>query len=130
MVYEMTIQVRVTDIEKGKKWYEKLFQRKPDFEPHFGIVEWEIFPGSWLQLAEGTPAKESGPLRFGVKDIKDEQQRVMEGLDVEHFKIHSREEVPVKWGTFSDPWGNQLGFYEYHDKAEQEERIQTIAGKA
>lgn len=128
MIFEMTIQVRVSDMEKGEKWYAELFQRKPDFAPHEGIAEWEMLPGSWLQLAEGPPAEGCGPLRLGVKDIEAERERVMSDLNVEHFEIHSREEVPVKWGTYIDPWGNRLGFFEYINKDEQAERIKTVLG--
>jgi len=49
-------------------------------------------------------------------------------LHIENFKIYSREEVPVKWGTFADPWGNLLGFFEYLDKTEEIERIKTLSG--
>lgn len=128
MVFEITIQVRVTDMTKGIAWYRELFERKPDFAPHNGIVEWEIFPGSWLQLAEGTPAVGSGPLRWGVENLEAERERVMKRLNVDHFEIHSREEVPVKWGTFEDPWGNRVGFYEYVNKEEQAQRMETIFG--
>ena len=34
----------------------------------------------------------------------------------------------MKWGTFKDPWGNQLGFFEYLDKREEQERINLISG--
>ncbi|WP_070119784.1 VOC family protein [Bacillus marinisedimentorum] len=129
MIFEMTIQFRVPDMKAGGEWYENLFERKADFAPHDGIKEWELFPGSWLQLAEGTPSEGSGPLRMGVKNIDAAKERVMNELNVADFEVHSREEVPVKWGTFSDPWGNRLGFFEYHDKTEEAERIQTVLGK-
>jgi hypothetical protein len=125
----MTTQVRVTNMKEGQKWYEGLFKRKPDFVPHKGIAEWEVIPGSWLQLAEGTPSEGSGPLRLGVTDIEAEQDRVVKELNVENFEINSRGEVPVKWGTFTDPWGNRLGFFEYLSKTEQRERVETILGK-
>lgn len=128
MVFEMTIQIRVPVMKEGEAWYTGLFQRKPDFAPHEGIAEWELFPGSWLQLAEGTPSEGSGPLRLGVKDIEAERERMMKHLNIERFEIHSREEVPVKWGTYTDPWGNQLGFFEYINKDEQAERMKTILG--
>ncbi|WP_270181389.1 VOC family protein [Alkalihalobacillus sp. CinArs1] len=127
-MFEMTIQLRVSDMEEGLAWYKELFQRDPDFVPHEGFVEWEMLPGSWLQLAEGTPTEGSGPLRLGVEDISAERERVMKKLNVAHFEIHSREEVPVKWGTFTDPWGNRLGFYEYLNKEMEAERMQTILG--
>lgn len=127
MIFEMTIQVRVQDIKEGQKWYQTLFNREPDFAPHEGFAEWEMISGCWLQVAEGTPSEASGPLRLGVTNIEGERERLVRELNIESFEIYSREEVPVKWGTFIDPWGNRLGFFEYLDKTEEEERIQAIA---
>ncbi|MUK89820.1 VOC family protein [Ornithinibacillus sp. L9] len=129
MIYEMTIQIRVTDISEGQKWYETLLQRKPDFIPHEGFAEWELIPGCWLQVAEGIPAKDSGPLRLGVLDIVSERERIKGELKVPHFDIFSREEVPVKWATFTDPWGNRLGLFEYINEIEKNEQIQNISGE-
>ena len=128
MIFEITYQVRVTDIQQGHKWYEILLNKKPDLIPHDGFVEWEIIPGYWLQVAEGTPSEGSGPLRFGVTNIIAERARLVKELGIDHFEIHSREEVPAKWGSFTDPWGNQLGFFEYLDKNEENERSKTILG--
>lgn len=36
--------------------------------------------------------------------------------------------LPVKWGSFSDPWGNQLGYFEYQDKVAEQDRIKTNIG--
>lgn len=122
----MTYQVRVSDFTKGLYWYKTLLKREPDFVPHDGFAEWELLPGSWLQVAEGIPAEGCGPLRLGVENIEDEQKRLMNELGVEAFEIHSREEVPVKWATFSDPWGNRVGFFQYIDEKEMIERIKTL----
>ncbi len=128
MVIDMTIQLRVTDMEKGRRWYETFLKQRPDFIPHDGFVEWEIVPGCWLQVAEGTPAVQSGPLRLGVTNIIEERERLINELHIESFEIFSREEVPVKWGTFSDPWGNLLGLYEYLDKEVEKEQIMRLLG--
>ena len=37
MIFEVTTQVRVSNIEEGQKWYEILLNRKPDVIPHWGI---------------------------------------------------------------------------------------------
>lgn len=116
MIHEVTIQIRVTHIEKGQKWYGTLINKKPDFIPHEGFVEWELIPGCWLQVAEGKPAEGSGLLRLGVTGIEKERERLVQELNIENFEIFSREEVPVKWGTFTDPWGNRIGFFEYINK--------------
>ncbi|WP_099157531.1 VOC family protein [Virgibacillus ndiopensis] len=126
MIHEMTVQVRVTTINEGQKWYQTLFNREPDFIPHEGFAEWEIIPNCWLQLAEGEPALGSGPLRLGVIDIVAERKRLTKELQIDYFEIFSREEVPVKWATFTDPWGNRLGIFEYLDETEKAERIKRI----
>lgn len=74
MFFEVTYQVRVTNINEGQKWYETFLNKTPDFIPHDGFVEWELIPGCWLQVAEGTPTEGSGPLRLGVKDIRLERK--------------------------------------------------------
>lgn len=112
MLSEMTVQVRVCDISEGLKWYRTLLEKEPDLVPHEGFVEWELIPGCWLQVAEGVPTTGSGPIRLGVADIEAERERIAKELNVERFEIYSREEVPVRWGTFADPWGNRLGFFE------------------
>ncbi|WP_079508637.1 VOC family protein [Mesobacillus jeotgali] len=129
MIYEMTYQIRVTDFEKGLHWYKTLLNKEPDFTPHEGFAEWEIIPGAWLQVSEGSPSEGSGPMRLGVRSIEDERVRLMSELDVEFFEIFAREEVPVKWATFSDPWGNQFGFFEYVKEAEMHDRVASILGK-
>lgn len=128
MIYEMTFQFRVADISKGQKWYEALLQKKPDFIPHEGFAEWELLPGCWLQIAEGDSTIGSGPLRLGVDNLENERERLINDLKIEPFDIYSREDVPVKWTTFSDPWGNHVGLFEYHIEAEKEERKKTILG--
>ena len=129
MFFEMTYQVRVTDIEEGHNWYQSFLQKAPDFIPHNGFLEWEVVPGCWLQVAEGKTAPGSGPLRFAVKDLAAEKARLTGKLKVEDFEIFSREEVPVKWCTFSDPWGNRIGLFEYIDKKEENVRVKTILSK-
>lgn len=126
MIHEMTIQIRVADFAKGQAWYEVLLQREPDFIPHEGFAEWEIIPGCWLQVAEGLAAEGSGPMRFAVIDIEAERERLAASLHIAHFEIYQREEVPVKWGTFADPWGNRIGFFEYLDEAEKAEKLRRF----
>lgn len=130
MIYEMTTQIRVSNFEQGKKFYHTLLNREPDFIPHEGFAEWELIPGCWLQVAEGIPSEGSGPLRIGVSSIEAERTRMIkEDLNIEFFDIHSREEVPVKWATFTDPWGNRLGFFEYISETDKKERINRLNQK-
>ncbi|MBM6619192.1 VOC family protein [Bacillus suaedaesalsae] len=123
MVYEMTFQFQVADFKSGVTWYSILLNRKPDFTAHDGFAEWELLPGCWLQIAHGHPSGNSGPLRLGVFSIEEERDRMVKEFGIEFFDIQSREEVPVKWATFSDPWGNRIGFFEYIDEGEKQNKI-------
>lgn len=126
MIYEMTVQIRVTDMEKALTWYRILLNKEPDFIPHEGFAEWELIPGCWLQVAEGTPTEGSGPIRLGIPNIEMLREKLIRELHIEKFEIYQREEVPVKWGTFSDPWGNRIGLFEYINKEEMEIRMKEI----
>lgn len=128
MIYEMTVQVRVSDMNEGQKWYQTLLKKEPDFIPHDGFAEWELIPGCWLQVAEGVPAAGSGPMRLGIINLEAERERLVKELQVERFEIHSRDEVPVRWATFTDPWGNQIGLFEYVSESDKRERVKTILG--
>lgn len=128
LIYEVTFQVRVTDMTKGESWYRILLGREPDFVPHEGFAEWELIPGCWLQVAEGIPATSSGPLRLGVVNIEAERERLVKELYIEHFKIYERPEVPVKWATFADPWGNHIGLFEYLNEAERDRKMNEVLG--
>ncbi|TLS36165.1 VOC family protein [Pseudalkalibacillus caeni] len=108
----VTFQVRVADYDQGKKWYEQLFNRRPDFIPHADFAEWEIVKGAWLQVAKGEPTKGNGPLRVGVKDIHSERERLMNVLDIEIEEVNTREDVPAAWCTFNDPDGNRVGLFQ------------------
>jgi hypothetical protein len=112
----VTFQVRVSDFEHGKKWYETLFNRKADFIPHADFVEWEIIPNTWLQVSKGIPSVGNGPLRIGVENIQEERIRLMEKLNCTIEDANTREGVPVKWCTFEDPDGNLIGLYEELEK--------------
>lgn len=65
MIYEMTVQVRVSDMIKGQQFYEALLNRAPDTTPHEGFAEWELTPNCWLHVAEGN--------RLGLFEYKDEE---------------------------------------------------------
>jgi hypothetical protein len=129
LIYEMTVQVRVPNMKEGERWYRTLLNKEPDFVPHEGLAEWELLPGCWLQVAEGKPASASGPIRLGVADLDAEKDRLIQTLGVEDFNIHSREEVPVRWATFTDPWGNGIGLFQYLDQQEIQKRVVTILGR-
>jgi hypothetical protein len=128
LIFEMTYQVRVEDFPQGVQWYKTLLNKEPDYVPHENFAEWEILPGCWIQVAKGNPSQGSGPIRLGVYNIEEERKRLINTLQTESFEIHSREEVPVKWATFQDPWGNQIGFFEYLNEKERDLKIDEVLG--
>ena len=111
-VHEVTVQVRVLDFARGRAWYEGLLDRPPDFVHHEDFAEWQLVPGVWLQVGQGEPACGSGPLRLGVDNLELERDRVIARLGVPRFEMHQRPEVPVRWATFEDPWGNRVGCFQ------------------
>lgn len=107
----VTNQVKVNDFREGRDWYVKLLGRLPDFMASDDFHEWEIVPGSWLQVAEGNPQTGNGPIRFGVTNLQQERERLTQELDVQVSEIEKVEGV-VAWVNFTDPFGNKLGFFQ------------------
>ena len=112
MIFEVTYQVRVTDISVGQRWYAIFLNKTPDFIPHEGFAEWELIPGCWLQVVEGMPSGGSGPLRIGVKDIMGEKERLCRELKVDHYILKTRS--PGKMGQFYRPLGKRYWSIRIH----------------
>ncbi|WP_456271085.1 VOC family protein [Bacillus sp. AK031] len=128
MIFEMTYQVRVEEFSQAVHWYKTLLNKEPDFAPHENFAEWKILPGCWIQVSRGKPSQGSGPIRLGVYNIEEERKRLLKEFQMVSFEINSREEVPVKWATFQDPWGNQIGFFEYLNEEERDLKIDEVLG--
>ncbi|WP_338086240.1 hypothetical protein [Lysinibacillus xylanilyticus] len=45
-----------------------------------------------MQVAEGKPTVECGPLRFGIEDLEEEKNRLIKQLNINDFEKHSRGE--------------------------------------
>lgn len=107
----VTNQVKVLNFKVGREWYVKLLGREPDFMGSDNFHEWELIPGCWLQVAEGDPETGNGPIRFGVQNIVEERNRLIEQLKIEVSEIETIEGV-VSWINFYDPFGNKLGLFQ------------------
>jgi predicted enzyme related to lactoylglutathione lyase len=113
--FGMTLQVHVSDIAEGRRFYTTLFGRAPDFEPHEDFLEWRVLPGVelWWQIV-GVP---QGPrplatrVRLLVADIGEAVRRAEQTLGVATSAVTTLPGV-VRFTDFEDPWGNRLGFYE------------------
>jgi catechol 2,3-dioxygenase-like lactoylglutathione lyase family enzyme len=106
----ITIQVRVSDMDVGLRWYTALLGRPPDAEPGDDAREWEILPNCWLYVALGTVGG-SGALHLGVADVAAERERLQDALGVAITEVQ-RIEGEVAWCEFEDPFGNRLGLFE------------------
>jgi len=101
---------KVTDLNKAKKWYSKVFQTKPYFDESFyvgfNIGGYEL----GLQPNETSAKKKTANVLsyWGVEDIEKEFQRFVQQGATEH-------EPPTNVGgeimvaTIKDPWGNVIG---------------------
>lgn len=109
----VTFQITVPDFEKGVEFYTKLLRRKPDFVPHRGFAEWEIVRNAWLQIGEGEP-KIGRPIRFGVRDIRKERNRIISefGIKVSEIGDVNNSGDIAYWCDFEDPFGNKLGLFQ------------------
>jgi predicted enzyme related to lactoylglutathione lyase len=106
----LTIQLGVADIRAGVEFYAALLGRPPDYEPHEDFKEWEVFPGCWLQIAQGRPVP-TYPVRLRCADVETERERVERELGVRCSPV-SRLPGVVALCNFHDPWGNRLGLYQ------------------
>lgn len=109
----VTLQVRVINFKQGELWYRKLLGCPPSLVPHGNFAEWEISQDVWLQVAEGE-SERGRPIRFGVRDIYRERERIISELDTEVSEVrdvNNSGEIAL-WCDFEDPFGNKLGLFQ------------------
>ena len=109
----VTIGVSVRDVDAARAWYERVLGKVADIEPDPGIVEFEVHPGSWLQLYIG----DRTVFRIGVKDVEAARDRLVTmGIGVGPIE---RVEGVIAFVEFSDPtattsasirsWSDEVG---------------------
>lgn len=93
-------------------FYTRVFERGPDTAPMDDFLEWQICPGTWLQLSTGhqRPGANNARVRFEVEDLQEAVQRMASA----QVPMGETVTVPgvVAFSNFSDHWGNALGFYQ------------------
>lgn len=72
------MQVRVPEMTAGAAFYERLIGRSADLSPDPAFQEWEVYPGTWLQVCLGTQPLRSR-MRFGMDDIEKERASLRTG---------------------------------------------------
>jgi predicted enzyme related to lactoylglutathione lyase len=111
----MTLQIPVTDIAAGRRFYTALLGREPDFAPHEDFLEWRVLAGVevWWQVIG--IVEDFRPLatrvRLCVDDVRVAARQAESQLGVTLSPVTTLPGV-VSFVDFDDPWGNRLGFYE------------------
>lgn len=108
----MTIAINAGDADEVLDFYTRVFGRGPDTAPLDDFLEWQICPGTWLQLSTGhtRPGANNARIRLEVGDIADAVER----MRAAGVPIGETVRVPdvVAFANFSDYWGNALGFFQ------------------
>ncbi len=108
----MTIAFNVGADVAVLDFYTRVFERGPDTTPMDDFLEWQICPGTWLQLSTGheRPGANTARVRFEVEDLGRAIAR-MHAAAVPMGEVVTLPDV-VAFANFSDHWGNALGFYQ------------------
>ena len=102
----VTVGLPARDLNAARAWYERVLGKVADIEPVPGILEFEVHPGSWLQLHDG----DRTVFRIGVKDVEAARGRLATmGIDVGPIE---RIEAVIAFFEFADPDGNLLSLYQ------------------
>jgi hypothetical protein len=105
----ITIGIPVSDLGRAIDWYGRMLGLESGIEPVQDIFEYEVFPGSWLQLFHGEAAGSEHVFRIGVADIEQERDRLLSiGIAVGEIV---RVEGTIAYCEFGDLDGNQLSLY-------------------
>lgn len=100
--------VPVSDIDESRRWYSSLFGRPADNNPMPTLVEWQIRPGSWVQVFCDPGRAGSGLLNFAVDDLERHLAEVgARGIEAEPIVDADK---GVRLATLTDPDGNLLRF--------------------
>jgi catechol 2,3-dioxygenase-like lactoylglutathione lyase family enzyme len=110
-IISITHSLEVRDLAVAREWYSRLLGRAPDLEPVPGVLEWELFPSVWLQVAEGENVEATAQmLRLGVEDI-DVAVSELSAADID-VGVVERVEGTIAFCEFADPSGNRLSIYQ------------------
>ncbi|KUI27789.1 glyoxalase [Mycobacterium sp. IS-1496] len=98
--------VPVSDIDESRRWYTSLFGRAADNDPMPTLMEWQVRPGSWVQVFADPDRAGSGLLNFAVDDLEAHLAEVgARGIEAEPIADAAK---GVRLATLTDPDGNVL----------------------
>jgi predicted enzyme related to lactoylglutathione lyase len=108
-VRETITQIHVSDLERSKEWYSRLFGKVPDLEPFPGNVEFKI-GGAWVQIVRGLVKPSSWSVLFEVRDLHRERER-LRASNIEATEIKTQPNV-ISWFDLTDPDGNDMRWFQ------------------
>lgn len=98
--------VPVSDLDRAKAWYEKLFGRPADNTPMPVLAEWQVVPGGWVQVFVDEERAGTGLLNFAVDDLPAHVAAATEaGLRPGGIEDANK---GVRLATLADPDGNTI----------------------
>ncbi len=108
-VRDIITKIAVTDLQKSKDWYSRLFGKQPDLEPFPGNVEYKI-GGGWIQIHTGKVQPSSWNLEIEVRDLSRERERIRHG-SITATEISTAPNV-ISWFDVKDPDGNGIRLFQ------------------
>jgi predicted enzyme related to lactoylglutathione lyase len=101
--------IMTSDIEKSLTWYERLFDRKSDYNPMKILHEWDFQNGGVLQIVEDKTRAGRSSITLLVDDI----EKIREKLADMKIKTEqqTRSEIAMTITIF-DPENNRITFAE------------------
>ena len=108
-VKDIITVIPVSDPERSKAWYTKLFGKAPDLEPFPGNIEFKL-GSAWLQISKGTVKLSSWNLQIAVQDLAAEHRRLQEN-GIVTSQIGASPGV-ITWFDVNDPDGNGMRWFQ------------------
>jgi hypothetical protein len=102
----------VTDLAAARVWYQKLFQRTPDFTPMPTLAEWRFPGGGTLQVYEGSDRAGGGSCTLAISNIEAAIES-LQSLGIDTGKLIDGGKAKVV--MVQDPDGNSIAFAQAMD---------------
>jgi predicted enzyme related to lactoylglutathione lyase len=108
-VRDVITLIKVSDIERSKEWYTRLFGKGPDLEPFPGNVEFKL-GGAWVQISVGDVRPSSWSLQLEVGNLSRERER-LRSVGVEATEMQTVPGV-IRFFDLADPDGNRMRWFQ------------------
>ncbi|HYC12099.1 MAG TPA: VOC family protein [Nitrososphaerales archaeon] len=106
---ETITQITVSNLQKSREWYSRLFGKGPDLEPFPGNVEFKV-GGAWVQIVDGEVRPSSWSILFEVGDLAHERERLRnQGIQATEVKTSPN---VISWFDLEDPDGNSMRWFQ------------------